>query len=266
MVITMLTVRRKARVVCMLLVSCVLLVSCQKNEEPAVETVTIGDYVLHVEEAVGDSYNVGILYSLRRRDGEQINPHLRFETMESQDIKRSWGGGTDFEVSADGKTLWIRSERSSSNKYDSKELQTVIFRNLVSEEDRNIPIMEGQWIVSFRIDIDKEYIELLRRELEILPPNDPDFYLRISTIRLSEFGLHMEMKVPEHNVERLLNNFDAKLVMKDGAIIKLELHHSIRGNQEPVQVSGETLFEDQIKLENVKSIMICDQVIPVNIE
>lgn len=143
-------IKRRLLLLAMVLVSCVLLVSCQKNEEPAVESVTIGDYVLHVEEAVGDSYNVGILYSLRRRDGEQINPHLRFETMESQDIKRSWGGGTDFEVSADGKTLWIRSERSSSNKYDSKELQTVIFRNLVSEEDRNIPIMEGQWIVSFQ--------------------------------------------------------------------------------------------------------------------
>ena len=258
--------KRRLLLLAMVLVSCVLLVSCQQNEEPAVETVTIGDFVLHVEEAVGDSYNVGILYSLRRVDGEQIDPHLRFETMESQDIKRSWGGGTDFEVSADGTTLWMHSERSSSSKYDGKELQTVTFTNLIREGSGDAPVVEGRWNLSFRIQVDEAYTELLRRELEILPPNDPDFYLRISTIQLSEFGLHMEMKVPEHNVERLLNNFDAKLVMKDGAIVNLELHHSIRGNQEPVQVSGETLFEDQIKLENVKFIMICDQVIPVNIE
>ena len=81
----------------------------------AVQTVgasqTSGDYTLTVEEAVVDDSNFMLLLALTRADGEPIDPEASLTT-NSMDLEVTvdghyFGRATDYQLSPDGKTIYI---------------------------------------------------------------------------------------------------------------------------------------------------------------
>ena len=88
----------------------------------AVQTVgasqTSGDYTLTVEEAVVDDSNFMLLLALTRADGEPIDPEASLTT-NSMDLEVTvdghyFGRATDYQLSPDGKTIYICYENTGA--------------------------------------------------------------------------------------------------------------------------------------------------------
>ncbi len=243
-----------------------LCIGCQEDHCGSPElkpSVNIEDYVFSVEDAVGDRYNIRVCYSLRRRDGEMIDPKIEFGYLDSSDVLRSAGSSIAYSLSEDGRTIWIVEETSSSNKYDNSSVHTVVLRDLTFGDDSNRDPIEGEWKATFKVEIDEDYRELCKDKLKIQIPESRSYYYELTSIQISAMGIHMEMKVPR-NTEEFIKWFDAYLVLQDGSVVDLEMHHSIRGKKEPFNATAETMFEKVVELEDISYVIVCNQKIPVN--
>lgn len=225
--------------------------------EPAIPTVNIGEYIFCVEDAIGDSYNVRIHYSLKRQDGEEINPEIRFGSLSSSDGLRTLSGSIEYSLSEDGKTIWIEEEKTSPQKYDSKTLHTVTLNNLTFGDDSVLEPIEGTWYASFRIQVNEEHLELLGNEIEILDHENNNYY-RISSIQISDMGIHIEMRISDNDINHFMDRSNLYLVMKNGTIVNdLDLHRSIRGKNAPFKAVIGTRFDEPPALDLLYAIVIC---------
>lgn len=252
--------RNEHRLLASVLLVTVFLCGCYgaASKPPDVtDTVNIGDYVFRVEEAVGDRYNVRVRYSLKRQDGSEIDSKIRFGLLHHDGLN-SFGGSVQYSLSEDKKTIWIEEEQSSSQQYDSNATYTVILENLTFGESSDLAPLEGTWTASYKIQIHEDYTELLTDERKIQLPGKERSYYWLTSIQISTMGIHMEMKVPDNDI-RNFAEFEAYLVMKDGTVIDLEWHHSIRGKKAPYDATGEAMFKEQIMLDKLYALTVCGQ-------
>ena len=252
----------------MFLLLSLVLCSCHVSEKnaPPHSKIVIGEYIFSVEEAKGDQHNVRIIYSLVRQDGENIDPEAHFEWLLTDDFHRSASSGIEYQLSDDGKTIWVIEEQSSAQKYDSDTLYTVNLENLMFGDDSNHETIEGSWAVSYKIKIDEEYTEVLHERLKIQFPEDKSYYCELYSIQISSMGIHIEMKVPDSDVVRLSEKFTCALMFADGTIVELEeRRHSVRSSQwkDLYNAYCEKLFDEQINLDNVCAVIVCGQEIYV---
>lgn len=254
----------KHRLFLLVLLVFVLLCGCAADwDVQAVDsTVDIGDYVFCVEEATGDRYNVRVSYSIKRRDGGDINPNIRFGLLTSDDGLRSAGGTIRYSLSDDKKTIWIVQEQSSSQKFDCDTVHTVVLEDLIFGEDSVTESVEGKWSATYKIQINDDYTELITDELKIQILDGNTEYL-LSSVQLSTMGIHMEMEVPNNGKDDFIDHFDAYLIRQDGKCIELEFHHSIRRGKTHYHATAEAMFKEIIEKDDLYAIVICGQEILV---
>lgn len=220
-------------------------------------SINIEEFIFKVEEAVGDRYNIRIVYSLRRQDGEKIDPQIEFGELASSDGLRSLGASVAYSLSEDGKTIWIVEECSSSDIYDNSAIHTVTLRDLKFSGDSSRDSIRGEWTAKFRVTIDEEYKELCEDKVKIQIPDSNNYYYELTSIQFSEWGIHMEMKIPDNDISEFMKWFDAYIVLQDGSTVDLEMHHSIRGKKEPFTATAETMFDDVIAFGDVYALVVC---------
>lgn len=257
---THMKVKRIGVLVLLLLTLC----SCKvlEDTEQNYLEVVIADYIFRVEEAKGDNHNVRIVYSLARQDGGEIAPEARFEWLLTDEFERSASSGIEYQLSEDGKKIWIIEEQSSAQKYDSETLYNVNLKNLMFGDNGDLETIEGSWIVSYRMQIDEAYTEVLNKKLKIQFPEEKDYYCELSSIQISSMGIHIEMTVPSPDVTSLSEKFTCALVLEDGTVIELnERRHSVRSSQWRGMYNAycEKLFDEQMDVDNVCAVIVCGQ-------
>lgn len=220
-------------------------------------TVDIDEYVFCVEEAVGDSYNVRILYSLKRRDGGEINPQIRFGSLQTDGGLRSLAGSVMYRVDEDKKTIWIEEEQSSYQQYNDQTIHTVVLENLTFGESDSLEPIEGTWYASYKIQIDQDHIELIDDPVKIQDSQDKDYYYRLSDIQISNRGIYMEMKIPDNDIYYFADHFQSYLVMKNGETIDLDLHLSIRGKRAPFKAYATAGLDEMFELDDLYCVVVC---------
>ena len=223
--------------------------------------INIGDYVFCIEEAVADQYNVRIRCSLRRGDGAKIAPDAQFESFKVGDNGSSSGGTVKYTLSDDGKIIWIDIAQSGSGKLD--DVCTVTLRNLTFGEDGALKPVNGEWETSYRMQTEEE-IELSADDLKSQTADNSGSY-QLSSVQISKVGVHMEMKIPQNDIVNFANQFEAHLLLNDGTVIELELHHSIHGKKAPFQATAEAVFGEPIKLDELYAIVVCGREIPIRL-
>ena len=229
----------------------------RRSQKPVNLTVSIEEYTFCVEEAVGDSYNVRVLYSLKRRDGEEINPQIQFGSLKSSDGLRTLAGSVEYRLSEDRKTIWIEERQSSSQKYDSETIHTVTLKDLTFGENNPFEPIEGTWEASYRIQINEGHTELIDNNVKIQNSENKNYYYQVSSIQLSDMGIHMEMKIPDNDITYLSDHFEAYLAMEDGSIIDLDLHLSIRGKKAPFEAYAGAVVDEEFVLGELYAVVVC---------
>lgn len=244
----------------LLLTAVLLLTGCHRS--PSDAPILIGDYVFQVEQATGDLHNVRIRYSLRRQDGGEVSPDLRFGSLVAQAPRHSFGGGVSYHLDPDKKTLWIDETQSSGQPYNSRSLCDVTLEDLTFGEGSGLEPIKGTWHAYFRMDIHKAYTELLREPISLQIPETEDYTCTVSSIQLSPYGIHMNMKVSDSDIHKLAGKIQVTLEFQDGTLIRLPgLHNSVRGKQNASScpATAETLFDNVVDPEDISAVIVCDQ-------
>lgn len=242
-----------------------LLCSCEVSDD-ITQTDIEGEYIFCVEEATGDQHNVRITYSLKRTDGGNIDPEAHFKSVMTEEPDRSASSKIEYQISDDGKIIWITEEQSSAKKYDSETLYTVKMEDLVFGEGSDHETIEGSWEASYKMQIEEEHIEILDEIQKIQFPEGDSYYLELSSIQLSSWGMHVEMIVPDYDITKLSENFSCILIFEDGTEVELtEMRHSIRSRNWSNKYNAycEKLFNEPINIDNVYAVIVCGTEIQV---
>ena len=81
---------------------------------PINATATVNGYTLSADAVIGDRYNIGITYTLRRDDGAALPEDLHFDFIQ-QTLLRGGGGGWYSQKLSDDRTVMTVTQSLSSN-------------------------------------------------------------------------------------------------------------------------------------------------------
>lgn len=232
----------------------------------------IGDYILEVEEIRGDSYNLIVAYSLRRLDGGKIDPTIRFfQSCAPVKVFPGWsrlfssggsgsGGYDRYEISEDGKTLWILSQTSFSRPIDDGDQVAVTFEDLLL--DGGAQTIAGTWQLSFVVSHTAQSIEVLKAPVTV---QDQQTY-QLTGVQLSDLGLHMDLKTSQLDITAFGRDFSVCLILGDGEILAIEdsnifMPHHV--GDAMAQASYAAMFDAPLASEDVIGLLINGQRISV---
>lgn len=230
--------------------------NAEKSFLNAANVIDIGDYVFCVEEALGDQYNMRVQYSLKRKDGADIDPETKFESIITSGRRKNLGGTITYTLSEDRKAIWIEEFRSSSQKLERNDIYTITIKNLIFGEDSQNDRIDGEWSTTFKAQINEDHIELITDEVEIHTLEEDSYYL-LSSVQISSMGIHLEMKIPENNIDDFAKFCNVSLILEDGNVAELDLHQSIRGKNAPFDATAEAVFMEVIEPDEIYAIDVC---------
>lgn len=183
------------------------------------ESVEIGDYVLTADAAIGDRYNLAIVYSLARSDGEPLDQELCFQRWDNTALPHAAHDAVS-QWNEDGTKVTII-QRIASNKplYQAKKASAT-FHNLCVSSKPGMPgdiLVRGDWTLRFPVRYDDSSVSLLSEKKEITG-NDERQYT-ISNITVSSVGLHMLFKTETPYAAASAQNVESILEQQEiGAI------------------------------------------------
>lgn len=242
------------------------LVLCGCSISDGTSDIEIGEYIFRVENAKGDLHNICIVYSLVRKDGGDVIPETHFEWLMTEGEAQSASSGVEYQLSNDGKTLWIVEEQSSSQKYENDALYVVKLENLVVGPNSNIGTIEGSWEVSYRMQIDEAYIEILPEKVRLQFPEDKEYFCELLSVQISSMGIHTELMISDSDITKFSEKFTCCLVLNDGTISEMDDgRHSIRSRRwsDLYNAYCEYTFDKQISADDIQAVIVCDQTICV---
>lgn len=226
--------------------------------------LTISDYVLRIVSATGDRHNMNIRYSLQHKNGSPIDPETHFETLSSMP-RQSAGGHVSYSVSDDGTCIWIDEQWSSASSQKEGQHYTLSLKNLVLGQDQSGDAIQGEWTMAFQADLVDKTIELLPEKINVETAKQP---FQLSSIQLSPVGLHIEMLVPDADIQKMADGFFITIVSRDGKVVSLpDMAQSVNGAKRKdgcYSASCQLSFPETMALSNIRDVVICGQAISVN--
>lgn len=234
---------------------------------PVGASATADGYTITAEAVIGDKYNVAVVYTLSRDDGQPLPDNLHIDYWKNQ---RGSGGGSG---------EWIRNENDPSKiSYVEKwemanpiagRYWSVTFSNLAMGDQRTV-IAQGPWELSFTLRYKNTSQRISANKLRVSDDFGNEY--QVNQIWISPIGIYMKgyQFDPEnkHGASYLVAHFDVSLVMKDGTVIPLEDHsaggHFTIGDSK-AKVHFQALFDSPLDLETIDSLLICGTELKVDL-
>lgn len=243
-----------------------------KIGQPVGASATVGDYVLTAEAVIGDKYNLAIVYSLTKQNGEVLEEDLLFSTHYNS-LHKNGGASYSYVYSEDRTKLSIIEKWTGTDDLMWRRKANVSLSNLVITDRENgtnlRTVQEGSWDLQFTLRY-----EDTSKEVEIKPFSAVDtdgISYQIEKILISPVGIHIDMNVPNPHVNdvqagRQFPNFNVSMVLSSGDVIVIENRlFSYGGTLKNARLDAEysALLEIPIMLSDVQEIIICDITISV---
>lgn len=241
---------------------------------PVDASVTVGGYTLTADAIIGDRYNIAIVYTLSREDGSPVGDGLHFA--EHAGFVGSGGGGGwyGYEPSADGTTLQIIEVWTSSGGLFLNRNATFRFRDLMrfdEELQEDVPVQEGEWQLQFAVRYEDTSVRIPLGDGKVTDAEGTEYEIR--KVLLSPVGIHIDFTAPNPHtddtfIESLGRAFSVSLRLSDGTILAIEDRNlGTRGSEKSAvyTVDFGALFDEPVRLETVKAVIICGMELPVSI-
>ncbi len=242
-----------------------------KIGKPIGVSATANGYTLTADAVIGDAYNVAIVYTLSREDGQPIPEGAHFA---------QWGTDVLWGASGAGSLTKVKNEEDPSKLYfievwsrKSPLIGRYITARFGSLEIRNESgedtlIAQGPWELNYTVCYEDTSVRLPLHKLEVTD-GDGDRYQMEEAI-LSPVGLRLNGRIldPQWREEPPFKNFKVEIRMQDGSVIRLEDHSSGGGYAEGARSADyyfNAMFEIPLALENIEALIICDVEYPFTV-
>lgn len=226
-------------------------------------------YTMTVDAIIGDRYNVAVVYTLTREDGQPIPEGVRIDGWKS-DVLKGGGGGSLSPVKEREEPCQLQfvEEWNSRGKIIGRYVTTRFSDLVLAQPDgEEIPLAEGPWELSYTLCYEDSTRKVPVKDLEVTDLAGVRY--GIEKIQISPIGLHMDMTrynpVPE---EWPLRSFAAAIQLTDGTVMELEgsSGQHFRHGAEKAEAHYTAMFRVPVALEDVRGLVICGTVYPLNLE
>lgn len=240
---------------------------------PVNASTTVEGYTLTADAVIGDRYNIAIVYTLTREDGEPMPKGVMFADQSNSVQRGSGGGSISYKRSDDGMKLQIVEEWTSSDVPLLRRNAKVVFENLEvhDKESRERSVLaEGTWELNFTVRYKDATVKAPVDDLHVTGTEGYEY--QIHEVFLSPLGVHMELTAPNTITgdpnDRLMSDFVVSVLLNDDTVV--EMTGANRGggggvDEERLDAHYGAAFKEPIPLDTIAGLIICDQTLPVEI-
>ena len=190
-----------------------------KIGKPIGATVTADGYTLTADAVIGDQYNVAIVYTLSRDDGQPIPEGTHFAEWDTDIIWGASGGGSLTQVKNEedpSKLHFIESWSRESpliGRYVSAHFSNL---EIYNENGEDIPITDGPWELKYTLRYEDTSVNIPVNALKVTDTNGKNY--QINKISISNVGLRLEGVIfdPQWRGEPPFGAFEVCVRTKDG--------------------------------------------------
>ena len=228
---------------------------------PIGASTTVDGYTLTADAIIGDRYNVAIVYTLSRDDGEPIPDDTYFKEWQTNILGGASGSGSLCPVRDDENPNVIHFIESWHRQAPLiGRIVKVSLSNLaIYNEKEDIILSEGKWELTFTLRYDDSSEKLSVKDL--YATDEGGFKYKVEEILLSPVGLHLDMILYDPVFGQApLMDFEVSLLLKDGTLLPLEGGGGggMTEGDTTMEISYSSMFEIPVPREDIQAIIICD--------
>lgn len=228
---------------------------------PIGASTTVDGYTLTADAIIGDRYNVAIVYTLSRDDGEPIPDDTYFKEWQTNILGGASGGGSLCPVRDDENPNVIHFIESWHRQAPLiGRIVKVSLSNLaIYNEKEDIILSEGKWELTFTLRYDDSSEKLSVKDL--YATDEVGCKYKVEEILLSPVGLHLDMILYDPVFGQApLMDFEVSLLLKDGTLLPLEGGGGggMTEGDKTMEISYSSMFEIPVPREDIQAIIICD--------
>ena len=245
---------------------------------PINASASVSGYTITADAVIGDRYNMYVVLTLSRNDGEPVPENVSFPDSYNSAQGGTGGGYTEWKQNEDGSVNIIESWSSKAPLHLGRNV-TMTFPNLMKwhEETDDYTIeAEGPWILRFALRYQDTTKKIPVNDLTVTDEKGNQY--EIQKVLLSVLSCRVNMIGPRNmffstsedaGESPTISSFKAGIAirLKDGTIEPITNSNSSGSGTEgeqtvKAQYTGH--FDVPHPLEEIKAIIICDKEIPVN--
>ena len=234
-----------------------------KIGKPIGATVTADGYTLTADAVIGDQYNVAIVYTLSRDDGQPIPEGTHFAEWDTDIIWGASGGGSLTQVKNEedpSKLHFIESWSRESpliGRYVSAYFSEL---EIYNENGEDIPIADGPWELKYTLRYEDTSVNIPVNALKVTDTNGKNY--QINKILISNVGLRLEGVIfdPQWRGEPPFGAFEVCVRTKDGTDTLLEDTNAGGGysvGDKTAKFHFNAMFEIPFELKKIDALIIC---------
>ncbi len=233
-------------------------------------SVSADGYTLTADAVIGDQYNVAVVYTLRREDGQPIADDLYFADWQTNILAMSGSGGGSLSTITDAESpnqITLIETWSGSRPLFGRYI-TVSFSNLSirGEEGEKRVVADGPWELHYTLRYQDSTQSVPVDHLQVTAEDGRKY--QVNKILLSPIGLHIQGLYfdPVWGEQNTLRDFDVSIQKENGDIISLvdtTGECSFAKNDTAADIRFEAMFQQPIPLDEIKSLIICNEEVPI---
>ncbi len=231
---------------------------------PVGVSATADGYTVTADAIIGDRYNVAIVFTLAREDGQPL-PEGRLTFRDQEFSAYGSGGGYRTAMSPEkgssrAQFVWCWcSTGPVIGRYWSTSFSQLEWEG---EDGQEQILAEGPWELKFTLRYQDSSVKLPLKNLEVPMPSGSTHIVK--KVLLSPVGIYLDMRVKNHQLEKDLGNFQVTLKLKDGTLLPLEGNYGGRFPEgKTAKASYQTMFEEPVPIENIAALILCGQEFPI---
>ena len=237
---------------------------------PVGAAVTVNGYTLTADAVIGDRYNIAVVYTLTREDGQPIPEGVCFDQMENSMHRGSGGGSYSIQRGEELPENQVQIvETWTSSTFLFQRRVHVTFQDLKiyhQDTESYTDLADGCWELDFLVRYRDTTISVPVKDLTVTGDQGNEYQIR--KIQISPLSIHMDLKASPNSLEDGLSEFQVELRRTDGSFVTFENRNFGGGGDldaPTIRADYGAFFEQPIPLEEMDALLICGVEVPVSV-